>query len=273
MTTLLCIDTFTREAFRGNAAGVCLLDDPDAFPEARMQAIAAELRLSETAFVAAQGDGYSLRWFTPTQEVRLCGHGTLAGAHALWSTGALAPDLPAWFSTRWKGDLVARRIDAAPRATVAVDFPAARSSPVEMPPGLDTALGTPIVAVGRNDLHHVVEVADEDTVRGLAPDRVLLAEIPDVEAVTVTAASADPAYDFVSRYFAPRHGIVEDPVTGSAHTSLGPWWAERLGRTELLGHQVSHRPGVVRVRVGDPAPDRVTLEGDLVTVWQGTLLA
>lgn len=272
MPTLLCIDTFTREPFRGNAAGVCLVDDAAAFPESRMQSIAAELRLSETAFVAPQGDGFSLRWFTPTQEVLLCGHGTLASAHALWSTGALDPETPARFSTRWKGALTARRIDG-PNMTVAVDFPAARSTRVDTPPGLEVALGTAIVAVGSNDLHHVAEVADEATVRALAPDRASLLAVTDVEAVTVTARSDDPEFDFVSRYFAPRHGIVEDPVTGSAHTSLGPWWAEQLGRTKLVGHQVSRRSGVVRVRVGEPASDRVTIEGDLVTVWQGELLA
>ncbi len=271
MTTLLCIDTFTQEPFAGNAAGVCLVDDPVAFTDARMQSIAAELRLSETAFVASLGDGYSLRWFTPTQEVRLCGHGTLASAHALWSTGRLDPGTSARFSTRWKGALTARRIEGAPSA-VSVDFPAARSLHVDTPEGLGAAIGSSIVAVGNNDLHHVVEVADEDTVRALVPDLDRLAAVPGVEAITVTARSDDPRFDFVSRYFAPRHGIAEDPVTGSAHTSLGPWWAERLGRTELVGHQVSRRSGVVRVRVGDPAPDRVTIEGDLVTVWQGELL-
>lgn len=273
MATLLCIDTFTREPFRGNPAGVCLVDDPDAFPEARMQAIAAELLLSETAFVASHGDRYSLRWFTPTQEALLCGHATLASAHALWTTGALDADRAARFSTRWKGELTARRVADSTSATVAVDFPAAPSTRVETPDGLEVAIGSPVSAVGSNDLHHVVEVADEETVRALSPDRALLEAVPGVEAITVTARSEDPSFDFVSRYFAPRHGIVEDPATGSAHTSLGPWWADRLGRTELVGHQVSRRTGVVRVRVGDPSPDRVTIEGDLVTVWQGELLA
>lgn len=273
MATLLCIDTFTAVAFRGNPAGVCLVDDPTAFPQERMQAIAAELRLSETAFVVSDGDAHSLRWFTPTQEVLLCGHGTLASAHALWTTGHSDPDLPARFATRWKGELTARRIAGPSPSTVAVDFPAARATVVETPAGLEAAIGTSVAAVGSNDLHHVVEVADEGTVRALAPDAALLVAVPEVEAITVTAPSDDPSFDFVSRYFAPRHGIVEDPVTGSAHTSLGPWWAERLGRSDLVGHQVSHRSGIVRVRVDDPRPDRVTIEGDLVTVWQGDLLA
>ena len=204
MTALLCIDTFTSEPFRGNAAGVCLVDDPAAFPDDRMQAIAAELRLSETAFVAPLDDAYSLRWFTPTQEVVLCGHGTLASAHALWSTGRLDAAAPARFSTRWKGPLTARRIDA-PQPAVALDLPAADSTAVETPDGLEEALGRPIVRVGRNDLHHLVEVADEASVRGLAPDLARLVAVREVEAVTVTARSDDPAFDFVSRYFAPRH--------------------------------------------------------------------
>lgn len=261
--TLVGIDVFTTEAFRGNPAAVCLLDaDLD---DDRMQAIAAEMNLSETAFVVARGDGFGLRWFTPTQEARLCGHATLASARALWESGRLALDAPARFQTRWKGELVATRAGDA----IAVDFPAAPTEPVDVPDGLADALGVAPVAVGVNDLHHVVEVADEVTVRGLAPDPDALATV-DVEAVTVTAASDDPAFDFVSRYFAPRHGIVEDPVTGSAHTGLGPWWAAKLAKTELVGHQVSAREGIVRVTVG-PDPGRVTLRGNAVTIWTGEL--
>ncbi len=138
-----------------------------------------------------------------------------------------------------------------------------------VPEGLADVLGAEPVAVGSNDLHHVVELADEATVRGLRPDPAALIGV-DVEAIAVTARSEHPAFDFVSRYFAPRHGIVEDPVTGSAHTGLGPWWAERLGSTDLVGHQVSARGGVVRVAIG-PAPGRVTISGDAVTIWRGEL--
>lgn len=261
--TLVGIDVFTTEAFRGNPAAVCLLDvDID---DASMQAIATEMNLSETAFVVARGDGFGLRWFTPTLEARLCGHATLAAARALWETGRLALDAPAHFHTRWKGELVATRAGD----TIAVDFPAAPTTRVDAPDGLAEALGVTPVAVGVNDLHHVVEVADEATVRRLVPDPDALARV-DVEAVTVTAASDEPEFDFVSRYFAPRHGIVEDPVTGSAHTSLGPWWAAKLAKTDLVGRQVSAREGIVRVTVG-PDPGRLTLAGNAVTIWTGEL--
>jgi predicted PhzF superfamily epimerase YddE/YHI9 len=260
--TLVCVDAFTTEAFRGNPAAVCLLDE--ALDDARLQMIAAELNLSETAFVVEANGGYGLRWFTPTVEVVLCGHGTLAGAHVLWETGRLAPSEAARFSTRWKGELTATRFAEA----VELDLPAAPSPLVDTPVGLAAALGAAPVAVGVNDLHHVVELADEAAVCSLTPDLDALIDV-DVEAVTVTARSDDPAYDFVSRYFAPRHGITEDPVTGSAHTSLGPWWADRLEKTELVGHQVSRRGGVVTVIVG--GDDRVTLRGHAVTIWRGEL--
>jgi PhzF family phenazine biosynthesis protein len=258
---LSCVDAFTTEAFAGNPAAVCVTDTP--FDDAYMQALAAELNLSETAFVVTGEHGFGLRWYTPTVEVVLCGHGTLASAHALWESGRVAAGSPIRFHTRWKGELVAIRAGRG----VALDFPAAHSSPVATPTGLADALGADPVAVGENDLHHVVELADETTVRALQPDLEAL-ETVEVSAVVVTAPSDDPAYDFVSRYFAPRHGIAEDPVTGSAHTSLGPWWAERLGKVDLVGHQVSTRGGVVGVVVGT---DRVTLTGDAVTVWRGEL--
>jgi predicted PhzF superfamily epimerase YddE/YHI9 len=260
--TLACVDAFTTEAFRGNPAAVCLLDE--ALDDERMQTVAAELNLSETAFVVEADDSFGLRWFTPTVEVVLCGHGTLAAAHVLWETGRLAPGEPARFSSRWKGELIATRLGEA----VELDFPAAPSPLVDIPAGLAAALGAAPVVVGANDLHHVVELADESTVRALTPDLDALTEV-DVEAVTVTARSDDPAYDFVSRYFAPRHGITEDPVTGSAHTSLGPWWAAKLDKPELVGLQVSSRGGVVSVMVD--GTDRVRLRGDAVTIWRGEL--
>lgn len=258
---LLAVDAFTAVPFRGNPAAVCLLDV--AVDDAWMQDLAAEMNLSETAFVTPTADGFDLRWFTPTTEVELCGHATLASAHALWETDRLARDAPARFQTRWKGELVAARDGAS----IALDFPAAPSTSVDEPTGLSAALGAPLAVVARNDLHHLVEVADANTVRTLSPDFAALHAV-DVEAVTVTAASDDPAYDFVSRYFTPRHGIDEDPVTGSAHCSLGPWWGERLGKTEVVGYQASRRGGVVRVRVR-PGEPRVTLLGEAVTVWRG----
>jgi PhzF family phenazine biosynthesis protein len=262
-----CVDAFTDEAFRGNPAAVCVLDEP--LDEAPMQRIAAELNLSETAFVVPKDGAFDLRWFTPTTEVELCGHATLASAHVLYESARLAADQPARFRTRWRGELVA----TATGDGIALDFPAAVESPVDAPPGLAAALGVTPVAAGMNDLHHVVEVSDAAVVRELVPDIPALAALSDVHAVCVTAPGDADGVDFVSRYFAPRYGIDEDPVTGSAHTSLGPRWAARLGRTHLVGRQVSTRGGTVRVEVDAPAPGRVLLTGHAVTIWQGELVA
>jgi predicted PhzF superfamily epimerase YddE/YHI9 len=263
LTPILGVDAFTTTPFAGNPAAVCLLDSPA--DERWMQSLAAEMNLSETAYVSPNGGDFDLRWFTPTTEVELCGHATLASAHALWETGRLQDSEPARFRTRWKGELVAAR----EAASIALELPAAPSTPVDEPRGLSAALGAPLVGVARNDLHHLVELEDAAAVRALEPDFRALREV-DIEAVAVTAASDDAAYDFVSRYFAPRHGIDEDPVTGSAHCSLGPWWSAHLARTEVVGYQVSRRGGVVRVRVEQGSP-RVTLIGDAVTVWSGEL--
>ncbi|HEY3189234.1 MAG TPA: PhzF family phenazine biosynthesis isomerase [Solirubrobacteraceae bacterium] len=264
---IACVDAFADEAFRGNPAAVCLLDRP--LDDAFMQSVAAELNLSETAFVVTRDDVFDLRWFTPTTEVELCGHATLASAHVLYETERLARDRPARFRTRWRGELVATSADDG----IALDFPAAPARAVDAPPGLAAALGAEPIAIGLNDLHHVVELADAATVRALTPDIAALASLSGVEGLAVTAAGDEPGVDFVSRYFAPKYGIDEDPVTGSAHTSLGPWWAERLGRTHVVGRQVSARGGTVRVEVDAPAPGRVTLAGRAVTVWHGELLA
>ena len=261
-SALLGIDAFTDEPFRGNPAAVCLLEDPR--DDDWMQSLAAEMNLSETAFVLARDDrSYDLRWFTPALEVELCGHATLASAHALWQTRRQPPESPVTFHTRWKGALTATKHGDG----ITLDFPAARSVGCDEPSGLSAALGAQIAKVSVNDLHHVVELADEAAVRALTPSYADLLDV-DVEGVTVTARASDEAYDFVSRYFAPRYGVDEDPVTGSAHTSLGPYWGEILGKTELVGHQVSPRGGVVRVRVRD---DRVDLTGQAVTVWEGEL--
>jgi PhzF family phenazine biosynthesis protein len=261
---LLGIDAFTDEPFRGNPAAVCLLDRER--DDEWMQSLAAEMNLSETAYVLARGDHFELRWFTPTTEVELCGHATLASAHALWETQRQPDDRPVTFHTRWKGTLAATRHADA----ITMDFPAAPSVACDTPAGLADALGANIVAAAVNDLHHIVEVETEAKVRALTPDFRALSEV-DVEGVAVTARSSDPdAFDFVSRYFAPRYGVDEDPVTGSAHTSLGPYWGERLDKPEVVGHQVSARGGVVRVGLRG---DRVDLIGHAVTVWRGELPA
>lgn len=269
--SLLCVDAFADAPFRGNPAAVCLLaaDDARVEDEAWMQSLAAEMNLSETAYVVPRGadgaDGFDLRWFTPTTEVPLCGHATLASAHTLWDTGRLGADEPARFHTRRSGELRASPVDGL----IALDLPATPSVAIDVPTGLTDALGCEIVSVWRNDLHHLVEVADAATVRGLAPDIAALRAV-DVRAVAVTAAGDEPGCDFVSRFFAPRQGIDEDPVTGSAHTSLGPWWGERLSQVDLVGHQVSARGGVVHVHA-EPGAPRVTVAGAAVTVWRGSL--
>jgi predicted PhzF superfamily epimerase YddE/YHI9 len=260
---LFGVDAFTAAAFAGNPAAVCLLDG-DAWPDDTWcGAVAAELNLSETAFVLPGGDGFGLRWFTPTVEVELCGHATLASAHVLWAAGRLAGDAPARFHTRG-GVLVATRSGDH----VVLDFPALASVRCPAPPGLEAALGVPARAVARNPYHLLVEVDGAATVRALTPDLAGLAGV-DATGVCVTAPGDRAGIDFVSRFFAPRAGIPEDPVTGSAHCALGPWWAPRLGRGSLIGEQVSRRGGIVHVRVDG---SRVQLAGQAVTVWRGELL-
>lgn len=264
---LFHVDAFSLEPFRGNPAVVCLLDGPrDA---AWMQTVAAELRLSETAFVEPRGDeAFRLRWFTPVTEADLCGHATLASAHVLWETARLDHHEPARFDTA-SGRLTC----TFDEGEVHMDFPAVPVAPViAIPPGLTEALGVEPIAVFRNRLDLLVELPDADDVTALAPDLAALAAI-DTRGVIVTASSDHPGVDFVSRFFAPRAGIDEDPVTGSAHCALGPFWAERLGGPELVGYQASARGGVVAVRVGsEVGSDRVVLAGYAVTVARGELL-
>jgi PhzF family phenazine biosynthesis protein len=250
---------FTDRVDGGNPAGVCVLDRP--LDTATMQAIAAEIGLSETAFVVAgPGDARQLRWFTPVHEVDLCGHATLATAHVLWRERGV-PDVRLVFATQ-SGPVTVTRDDP----WLELDFPARPARPCAAPEGLQRALGCSPVAVGASrDL--VVELADARAVRQLDPDQAALATL-DAFAVCVTARGDRPGVDFVSRFFAPREGIPEDPVTGSAHCTLVPWWADRLGRTELVAHQVSARGGEIRCRLEG---DRVRLRGQAVTWLAGEL--
>ena len=260
------VDAFTNEPFRGNPAAVCLLDAP-AEP-AWMQAVAAEMNLSETAFAVTAADGsgcLGLRWFTPTAEVALCGHATLATAHVLYETGRTASDLPVRFATA-SGLLAASSTEAG---AIELDFPALPSDPIEEPGGLRDALGAPIVATARNPHDLLVELEDATTVRTLTPDLAAIAGF-DVRAIVVTARADDhTGADFVSRCFAPRVGIPEDPVTGSAHCALAPYWATKLGTNHLVGSQLSPRGGTVACTVTQG--HRVLLRGHAVTVWSGTL--
>ena len=254
------VDAFTARPFAGNPAAVCLL--PEERPAGWMQAVAHEMNLSETAFLVKQADGYSLRWFTPTVEVDLCGHATLASAHVLWEWGELRPEQEARFHTR-SGLLTAvRRGD-----WIELDFPAKPERPAEAPPDLLAALGVEPVYVGRSQFDYLIELGDEHIVRRLQPNFSLLAAL-GARGVIVTSRATDGPYDFVSRFFAPGLGIDEDPVTGSAHCCLGPFWSERLGKTQLLAYQASARGGVIQVRVEG---ERVKLGGQAVTVLRGEL--
>lgn len=267
---ILVVDAFTDRPFAGNPAGVCLLTGP-ADP-GWMQRLATELGYSETAYLRPlTGDGadFELRWFTPANEVALCGHATLAGAHALYETGAFPAGRPVRFQSLHSGVLTVAGGDGG----LEMDFPARPAAAVEPSEGLaeDLAegLGVPIAWTGRNaESDLLVEIADEASVRGLAPDHDALGRVGCRAAIVTAAAGPGRPYDFVSRVFASSQGVPEDPVTGSAHCALGPYWAERLGRTELVGYQASARGGTVGVSVRG---DRVVLTGRAVTVLDGDL--
>jgi PhzF family phenazine biosynthesis protein len=257
------VDAFTNHPFAGNPAAVCVLKE--APTEQWMRDVAREMNLSETAFLVPQDGGYHLRWFTPAVEVALCGHATVASAHVLWQDGHLPDSQQARFHTK-SGLLTAdRRGD-----WIELDFPAKIATATEPPPELLPALGvTDAKFVGKNAFDYFVEIESDAAVRALSPDHSLLRKLP-VRGVIVTARSASPEFDFISRFFAPGSGIDEDPVTGSAHTALGPYWAGILGKTDMVAFQASARGGVVKVRV---AGDRVKLGGQAVTVMTGELNA
>jgi len=259
-TSIFHVDAFASKPFAGNPAGVCLLHRPA--DVAWMQSVATEMNLSETAFLYPQDDGYNLRWFTPGVEVDLCGHATLASAHVLWETHALRSGDEARFFTR-SGLLTAARRDHR----IEMDFPAQPDVPTDTSKDLIVALGLTPEYVGRNRTDLIVLVGSELTLRDLSPDFRRLKELTP-RGVIVTARSADPTYDFVSRFFAPAAGIDEDPVTGSAHCCLGPFWQNRLGRSEFTAYQASRRGGVVGVRV---LGERVALSGQAVTTMVGQL--
>ena len=254
------IDAFTDRRFAGNPAAVVVLDGP-ADP-VWMQSVATEVNVSATAFLHRIDDSWGLRWFTPTVEVDLCGHATLASAHHLMIDHGIT-DPVVTFETR-SGRLLATRLDAG---WVELDLPADPPAELPAPDGLLAALRLDteqVVAVARGRFDLLVEVRDAATVRGLAPDFAALRTLP-VRGVSVTAAG-DGEHDLVSRFFAPGSGIDEDPVTGSAHCLLGPYWSARLGRRDLLAYQASTRGGVVRLRVDDPG---IPLRAPSVCAWPG----
>jgi PhzF family phenazine biosynthesis protein len=255
------VNAFTSEPFAGNPAAVVVL--PGDREAAWMQAVAREMNLSETAFAVGGDDGYALRWFTPSVEVDLCGHATLATAHVLWETGRLAPDDAVRFDTR-SGALTAIRRDG----WIELDFPATPEERADPPDGLIEALGIMPMYVGKGRFDYLVEVASEEDVRTVCPDFGLLGRLP-VRGVIVTSRSSDTRFDFVSRFFAPGVGIDEDPVTGSAHCTLAPFWSRRLRTRTFLARQISSRGGILKVHLEG---DRVRLAGQAVTVWRGDLV-
>lgn len=262
---LRTVDAFAEKPFTGNPAAVLVLDEAQS--DSWMAAVARETNLSDTGFVIREAHpdaDFRLRWFTPTVEVDLCGHATLASAHCLFEDGAHGPIR---FSTR-SGVLT---VDRRPDGSLAMDFPVWPSTEVEARSAVSDALGAPVEWTGRttNGAFLLALMRDEQSVRGLSPDLAAVSDL-DSSVGLIPTAPADPGreYDFVSRVFAPQAGIPEDPVTGSAHTVLAPYWAERLGRTSLVGLQVSPRSGLVGVELNG---DRVTITGRAVTVFDGTL--
>jgi len=261
-TQLHVVDAFTDKSFTGNPAAVCLLSEPA--DESWMRLVAREMNLSETAFVHPVEAGLSLRWFTPTTEIALCGHATLATAHILWNTGTIRPEEPARFLTK-SGWLTCRRDGS----WIEMDFPALMPTPMPAPRELLGGLAVQPQFVGFTGCRWVVEVADAESVRRLRPDFQQLGRL-EVARVVVTAASDVPEYDFISRNFALASGVNEDPVTGSAHCALGPFWQSKLGKSDFTEFQASARGGVVKVSVRG---DRVLLGGQAITVSRVELLA
>ncbi len=264
MTAIYQVDAFAERPFLGNPAAVCPLDD-EVTDVAWMQSLAAEMNLSETAYLWLEESGaWRLRWFTPEAEVELCGHATLAAAHVLWTSGRAAREEPIDFETA-SGRLRAARDGEL----VTLDFPTVDSEPSAPTPELDLALGAAPTAVRKGRWDLMVELPTADEVRRLRPDFEALREL-DARGVIVTARADADDHDFVSRFFAPALGIDEDPVTGSAHCQLAPFWSRRLGRQTMWAHQVSRRGGRLRVRHDG---DRVELAGGAVMVWSGELTA
>lgn len=251
------VDAFTDRAFSGNPAGVCILQE--AADEQWMQNVAMEMNLPETAFLLKHyEDCYILRWFTPETEIDLCGHATLASAHILWETGALEKVREAVFHTK-SGNLSAKRSGEY----IHLDFPAEVESQIEPPEDLKKALGVPFIYTGRNRMDFIIEVENEDIVRNLEPDHRLLKKV-NTRGVIVTSRSNNPAFDFVSRFFVPGAGIDEDPVTGSSHCCLGPYWGKKLGKSSMNAYQASKRGGALMISLDG---DRVHLGGKAVTVF------
>lgn len=256
------VDAFTNQIFKGNPAAVCLLDR--LMPDEWMCQLAAEMNLSETAFLLREGERWRLRWFTPMVEVPLCGHATLASSHVLFETGLASRDETVRFQTK-SSELCARSRDG----WIEMDFPLIPVEPAEPMVDLVEAIAAQPVFFGLCGENALIELESEELIRSLRPDFQAMVKAP-VQGLIVTSKARTPGVDFASRYFGPWVGINEDPVTGSAHCSLAPYWSTILGKTEMLAHQVSARGGVVKVRI---EAERVAITGKAVTVFTGTLQA
>ncbi|MEA5595196.1 PhzF family phenazine biosynthesis protein [Rivularia sp. UHCC 0363] len=262
MKTIIQVDAFTNKPFAGNPAAVCVLPSPK--DDEWMQNVAKEMNLSETAFLVKQEDGYSLRWFTPTTEVPLCGHATLASSHVLWSENHLSHNEAARFHTK-SGLLIAKKQED----WIELDFPANSSEAISTPPEMSEALGVPVKTVMKNSLGYLIEVESEELVTKIEPNFTILAKLfPEV--IVTSLAENSSKFDFVSRFFCPGLGINEDPVTGAAHCCLAPYWRNKLNKDEFLAYQASNRGGVVKVKY--PGKDRVFLSGQAVTVLRGEII-
>ncbi len=260
---IFTVDAFTSEPFKGNPAAVCLLND--IIPTSLMQSIAFELNLAETAFVLkeTEGDAYSLRWMTPNSEVDLCGHATLATSHILWQEGICKKDETIHYNTR-SGLLKADYHEGE----IGLDFPAIPQKKIEYPPELIDAIGgVQPKYVGMTKWNYLIELESEDDIINLKPNFDIMLTLPGWGTI-ITAKADEKRYDFVSRFFAPEKGIQEDPVTGSAHCALGPYWAGRLGKDSFIAYQASERGGILGVKVNG---DRVMLAGEAVTVISGEI--
>lgn len=258
--SIIYVDAFTNGAFGGNPAAVCVLAQPCS--DAWMQHLAQETNQPATVFVWPHEEGYSIRWFTPSQELPLCGHGTLAAAHTLWTEGHVLAEQA--LTLHYKdGTLTAKRNGD----WISMDFPTIHNTPASAPSALLQGLGVEPCFVGKSSHSYLVEVNDETQVRALMPDISLLAQL-DLAKVIVTSRATNEGFDFISRFFAPALGITEDAVTGSAHCCLAPYWAARLGKTDMVGYQASARGGVIRVGMQG---DRVSLGGQAVTVLRAEL--
>jgi predicted PhzF superfamily epimerase YddE/YHI9 len=257
---LFQVDSFTENPFQGNPAAVCLLPKP--LPDEVLQKIAAEMNLSETAFLVPEGDKWRLRWFTPLVEVDLCGHATLASAQVLYERGLLDKGREALFLTR-SGPLRA----FWRKGWIELDFPRRDVIEKKIPARIVKAVGVSPLATGISGDNYLIEVTSQEEVARARPDFVSLARLTD-HGLILTSHYAAPEYDFVSRFFAPTIGVNEDPVTGSAHCSLAPYWARRLGKTEMTAYQASARGGVLRLQLGS---ERVAISGQAVLVMAGEL--